>query len=299
MKKIELTHLQPIAEGIYLEGLAVDEARQLVWYSDVVGGGVFGVNQEGELAFTLNSDRRWTGGIYINSDGCILSSGAGGIMWNHPESGDQGWLINELNGQTANGINEMWSDGAGGLFFGTVDIERVAQGQKTRPTALYHLGRDRSLTLLVDDVNFSNGFVYAPSSGRFYLSDSFNVAWAFDVGPNLSLNNRRVLLDKKDCDGMVIDQEGNIWISGFASPNFISRVSPEGDELSPVQTPPGATTQMRFGGDDLKDIYLTIVPMGGGDSLKKGEKPRGGSQLLKGRSSVAGVAPPLSHFVLR
>jgi len=219
-------------------------------------------------------------------------------MWNHPESGGHGWLINEIDGQPVNGINEMWSDGAGGIFFGTVDIERVAQGQKTRPTALYHLACDRSLTLLVDAINFSNGFVYEPSSSRFYLSDSFNVAWTFDVGPNLSLNNRRVLLEKKDCDGMVIDQEGNIWISGFASPNVIRRVSPEGEELTPIQTPSGATTQMRFGGADLKDIYLTIVPMGGGDSLKKGEKPSGGSQLLTGRSSVAGVAPPLSNFVL-
>jgi hypothetical protein len=31
-----------IAKGLYLEGLAVDYARDVVWYSDVIAGGVHG-----------------------------------------------------------------------------------------------------------------------------------------------------------------------------------------------------------------------------------------------------------------
>ncbi len=299
MTDVSLKNLSPIAEGVYLEGLAIDEKRGLIWYSDVVAGGVHAVSSDGRKVFCLNPERRWTGGIFLNDDGCILSSGAGGIKWNHPESGSSGWLINCIDGQPINGVNEMWSDGAGGIFFGTVDIENVALGQQTRETALYHLAKDQTLRQLVNAINFSNGFVYDEKRHSLYLSDSFNAVLTFDVDENLCLSNRRVLVDKKDCDGMVHDQEGCLWISGFASSGVICRVNFLGEMLAPIQTPEGATTQLRFGGDDNKDIYFTLVPIDGGASLKKGETPKGGSLLYKGRSNVAGVKAQLAEFSLR
>ena len=46
----------------------------------------------------------------MNEDGAVLSSGVGGIMWNHPDTGRSGWLIREIGGNPVNGINEMKSD---------------------------------------------------------------------------------------------------------------------------------------------------------------------------------------------
>src|ERR1700726_4582548 len=109
-----------IAKGLYLEGLAVDYARGLVWYSDVIAGGIHGVKPGGTV-ISFNQHRKWTGGILLNEDGSVLSSGAGGIMWNNPQTGRSGWLINRLNGVPINGINEMVPDGSGGVYFGTVD----------------------------------------------------------------------------------------------------------------------------------------------------------------------------------
>ena len=37
-----------IASGIYLEGLSYDFARNVVWYSDVIRGGIHGITPEGE-----------------------------------------------------------------------------------------------------------------------------------------------------------------------------------------------------------------------------------------------------------
>src|SRR5580700_3334271 len=97
---------EQIAKGFYLEGLAVDHARNVVWYSDVIGGGVHGVTPQGSVVTTFNPDRMWTGGIMLNEDGSVLSSGAGGIMWNHPDTGKSGWLIADIGGTPINGINE-------------------------------------------------------------------------------------------------------------------------------------------------------------------------------------------------
>ena len=88
---------EKIASGIYLEGLAVDVERDLVWYSDVVAGGVHAVTRDGSIR-SFNEDRMWTGGIMLNRDGTALSSGQGGIAWNHPETGRSGWLLQEIDG---------------------------------------------------------------------------------------------------------------------------------------------------------------------------------------------------------
>ena len=41
----------------------------------------------------------WTGGIMMNEDGSVLSTGQGGIMRNNPDTGKSGWLLDELEGK--------------------------------------------------------------------------------------------------------------------------------------------------------------------------------------------------------
>lgn len=298
MAGLDVGKFERIAEGIYLEGLAVDHQRNVVWYSDVIAGGIYGVKPDGRKVGSCNVGRMWTGGCLMNDDGSILSSGAGGIMWNHIETGESGWLLHEIDGQVINGINELVPDGTGGIFFGTNDIEMIEKGQPTRPTALYRLTPDREVVRVAEDVNFSNGIAYDAKRRKFYCSDTFNVAWVWDVEDDLSLSNRRVLLDKKDCDGMAMDAEGNIWITGFRSPGTIVRISPTGNSLPPVETPPGCTTQIRFGGSDMRDYFINVVPSDGGDSLKEGKPLNGMSYLYRGRSAVPGAPVGPAGFKL-
>ncbi|HEX7853552.1 MAG TPA: SMP-30/gluconolactonase/LRE family protein [Sphingobium sp.] len=288
---------EKIASGLYLEGLAVDHDRGAIWYSDVIAGGIHGVMRDGSTR-SFNAGRMWTGGIMMNADGSVLSSGPGGIMWNNPDTGKSGWLIHEIDGQAINGINEMMPDGTGGIYFGTNDIEKVITGETTRPTALYRLTVERQLIRLADGIGFTNGIMLSPDRTRFYCNDTFVCTWAFDVGPDLSLSNKRVFLDKIDVDGMALDAQGNAWITGFRS-SHLTRVRPDGTLLEPVQTPAGAITQLRFGGADMRDIYFNSVPADGGDGLKDGVLPtRHDSVLYKGRSEVPGMRIDPARFDL-
>jgi sugar lactone lactonase YvrE len=292
------TVFEDLAQGVYLEGLAVDHERGVIWYSDVIAGGIHGVRADGTPVATLNPQRMWTGGILLNADGAVLSSGQGGIMWNHPGTGRSGWLIEELEGEPINGINEMWPDGEGGIFFGTNDIEMVIAARESRPTALYRLTQDRRVIPLARGLKFSNGLAFDPVRRSLYCSDTFGCAWAWDVASDLTLSRQRVLLAREDCDGLALDLQGNIWITGFRSPGIIRRVTPEGVEMDPAVTPPGSTTQVRFGGPDQRDIYITLVPADGGDSLKDGKPLSGSSRLCRGRSPVPGVLVVPADFAL-
>lgn len=298
MGELAVGAFEKVASGIYLEGLAVDYARDTIWYSDVIAGGIHGVKPDGTPVTTFNKDRMWTGGVMMNHDGAVLSSGEGGIMWNHPETGRSGWLIDTIDGAPINGINEMVPDGTGGIFFGTNDIEMVIKGEATRPTALYRLTTGRELVKLADGLGFTNGIAYDPQHRRFYCNDTFHCTWAFDVTDDLMLANKHEFLRKEDVDGMALDAEGNVWITGFRS-NFLTRLTPGGSELPRVETPAGSITQVRFGGADMRDIYFNSVPADGGDTLKEGgEITSRNSFLFRGRSEVAGLPIAPARFQL-
>lgn len=287
-----------IAQGLYLEGLAVDHARDIVWYSDVIAGGIHGVKPDGKRVTSFNENRKWTGGVMMNADGCVFSSGEGGIMWNDPETGASGWLVDRIEGRPVNGINEMVPDGDGGIFFGTIDIERVIAGEATRPCSLYRLTRERELIRVADEIGFTNGLMYDRARGAFYCNDTFNGTLAFTVAGDCTLTDQRRLLEKEDADGMALDAEGNLWITGFRS-SFFTRLAPDGIRLADVATPAGSITQLRFGGPDGRDCYFHSVPSDGGDTLKEGgEITATNSFLYKARSSVPGALVQPARFQL-
>jgi sugar lactone lactonase YvrE len=292
------TACEAIAEGLYLEGLAIDHERDAIWYSDVIAGGVHGIRSNGTPITTINPQRMWTGGVIMNADGRVLSSGESGIMWNDPETGRSGWLIDTIDDRPINGVNEMVSDGAGGIVFGINDIERVIKGEATRPTALYRLTASRELVHLAGDIGFSNGIMYDPERARLYCNDTFRGTWGFDVATGFVLQNRALILDKEDADGMSIDETGNIWITGFRSSHFV-RLAPDGTPLEPFEMGKGSITQLRFGGPDMRDIYFNSVPADGGDTLKEGgEITAKRSFLYCARSPIPGKRLQPAHFIL-
>jgi sugar lactone lactonase YvrE len=260
-----------VARGLYLEGLAVDYGRSLVWYSDVIAGGIHGVAADGPTR-VMDPERMWTGGIIMNEDGKVLSSGQHGIRWNDPDTGANGWLIERIGGAPINGINEMVADGHGGMFCGTVDIEKIIEGQPTRPATLYHLAPDGTARVAADGLGFANGLMLSPDGKRLYYCDTFDGVYAFDVSPDLELSHRRRLLGKEDADGMALDAEGNLLVTGYKS-GAIVRLSPEGQELGSIETPAGGITQVRFGGADMRDMWFTAVAADAGDTLAVGETP--------------------------
>jgi len=288
---------ETLAAGIYLEGLAVDYARDAVWFSDVIGAGLHGIARDGRT-WTCNADRMWTGGIMMNEDGSVLSSGQGGIMWNNPDTGKSGWLIDTIDGERVNGINEMMPDGHGGIYFGTVDIAMIEQGQPARPALIYHLAVDGTVRVAAEGLGFANGIMLSADGSQLFYNDTFDGTYALDVKADGTLGPRRKLLEKYDADGMALDAEGNLLLTGFQS-GHLERIRPDGTVLPPVQTPAKAITQVRFGGADMRDYYLTTVPADGGDSLKEG-KPltEKKSFLMRGRAEVPGMPIALARFTL-
>jgi sugar lactone lactonase YvrE len=288
-------NFEPLAEGYYLEALLIDDTT--VWYTDVVEGGVRRLNADGTVTIWL-ADRRMVGGLLLNEDGCLLVSGAGGIVWFNPATHASGVLLDTIEEQPIPGVNEMRPDGRGGIYFGTLDLPAILRGETPGPVGLYRLAVDGKLTSLWDGLVFTNGLSLSPDGSRLYHNESFVGTFAYDVSADGSLANRIKLLKKPDCDGLALDADGNIWVTGFASAELL-RLNTDGSIAQRIAVPGDAATNVRFGGADGRDMYVTVVSRSAAAALKNGAVPTSKSSVLyRGRSDVAGQPIPRTRFRL-
>lgn len=277
-----------LARGFYLEGLLVDGDD--IWFTDVTLGGV----QNLRTGQTVLPGRTMIGGLLLNYDGSLLVAGLGGIDWVSPQSGAQGVLVSGIDG-----ANEMRSDGAGGVLFGTIDLPAILQGRKPGPSSIRRLTSDGTMRVLRDGLTFANGLSLSADGKALYFNESFAAVRSFAVGPGLVLGEMITMLEKYDCDGMALDANGNVWICGFAS-DYLLCLSPAGRELDRIALPGPACTNLRFGGADMRDLYVTVVDPAAAQRLAEGvaltEKS---SVLYRSRAPVVGAPIARTEFTLK
>src|SRR5215475_15315894 len=85
---------------------------------------------------------------------------------------------------------------------------------------VYRIDPDGSLRLLVDDFALPNGLAFSPDESVLYIDDSAKKhIRAFDVRPDGTLSNSRILLDMASDDpgvpdGFKVDVHGNVFCTG-------------------------------------------------------------------------------------
>jgi sugar lactone lactonase YvrE len=293
--QLDTIKLEPVVQGFYLEALLVD--GDTVWYGDVTVGGINRLESNGSINTWL-PERRLVGGLLLNEDGSVLVSGANGIHWFNPVTNASGVLIDSVNGEPLKGVNEMRPDGKGGMYFGGSDMPAIEAGTKPGPVGLYRLDADRHATQLCDGLVFTNGLTHNRDGTKLFHNESFVGTFVYDILPDGSLSNRTQLLKKRDVDGMALDVEGNLWISGFGSGEIL-RMQPDGTVVQRIALPGDAATNVRFGGADNRDVYITVVSVAAAQSIKNGVMPTTKtSTLYRGRSEVAGQPIPRTRFRL-
>ena len=94
---------------------------------------------------------------------------------------------------------------------------------------------------------------------------------AYDLSDEGTVSNMRVFHDfspGRSGDGMTIDSEGNLWVAAGlnrlrgTSETLDTRAgvhvfSPDGELLELIPIPEDTITNVAFGGDDLRTVYVT------------------------------------------
>lgn len=161
---------------------------------------------------------------------------------------------------SANRFNDGKCDAAGRFWAGTMALnEEESSGN------LYVMETDLSVKKKIESVTISNGIAWnADGTVMYYINTPTNYVFAFDYNiEHGNINNQRVVLDLTHengyADGMTIDEEGMLWIAFYGGWRVARYNSNTGKLLQQIEFPASNVTCCTFGGNDLKDLYVTTA----------------------------------------
>ncbi len=259
------------------------------YWTDIRAGRMFRFHPStGEHRESYNGDP--VGGFTIQGDGSFLLFMEDGAirLWN---SGLLSTVIDEIPEERGGRFNDVIADGQGRVLCGTV---HASNGYGS----LYRLDTSGEYTLLLENIQCSNGMGFSKDKRTLYHTDSLKkTIYCFDYSEETGeIHNQRVFTRVRDKvgegipDGLTVDSEDCIWSARWGG-SCVVRYSPKGNELSRIQFPAGRVSSLTFGGKDYGDLYVTTA---GGDN--KEQHGEGAGAVFRVRPGVRGKPEFLSRI---
>ena len=174
-------------------------------------------------------------------------------------------IANSFKGRQLNRPNDVVVKSDGSIYFTDPWTFPGPQQQWDLDFAgVYRVSPDLgTLTLLVQDFVLPNGLAFSPDEKVLYVNDSRRAhIRAFDMAPSgalAMLATDRVFCDLRGDrpgipDGMKVDVEGNVYCGGAGG---VWVLDPSGKHLGTIVHGQSMTTNLAWGDDDWKTLYLT------------------------------------------
>jgi sugar lactone lactonase YvrE len=178
-------------------------------------------------------------------------------------------LADSFEGKRFNSPNDLAITKTGNVYF--TDPRYI--GDEPRELdfeGVFLVEPNGTVKLATRDVEKPNGILVSADQSIVYVADNnsdpagAHTLLAFDVGPDGTLENKRVLFDfgpnKRGIDGMTLDQQGNIYATaGSGSEGGVYVFDPQGAALAFIPIP-GDPTNCVFGvGKWAKRLYITAA----------------------------------------
>lgn len=242
------------------EGPVWDAQRGCLWFVDIKGkklhrfdpatAALSSADAPGEIGWALPAD-----------NGRLLCGLQSGLHWFDTETrGFTFWRVVEPT-LPGNRLNDACTDGAGRVWFGSMDnSESAATGH------FYRLDAGQIDRVGPGPVSITNGPAVSPGGDRIYFTDTIGRRiWQAALNDDGSLGDARLFLtftgDEGYPDGSITDVEGNVWV-GFFAGHGARRFDPAGREIEFVRLPVANVTKLAFGGEGLTTLYATTAAKG-------------------------------------
>ncbi len=185
------------------------------------------------------------------------------------ETGKLDVLYAECNGIPLNGPNDIVFDKHGGFWF--TDLGKT-RGRIKDVGALFYAKPDGSMIReAVFPIESPNGVGLSPDEDVVYVADTVpGRLWAFDVAePGVVARSDGPLPGRfvgapqglNFFDSLAVDSEGNVCVATIFN-GGITSISSDGSQMTHTAFDDFITTNICFGGADLKTAYVTLSSTG-------------------------------------
>ncbi|WP_232278544.1 SMP-30/gluconolactonase/LRE family protein [Paenibacillus sp. 481] len=123
---------------------------------------------------------------------------------------------------------------------------------------------DGAVTLLESGMGTTNGIEVGPNEDVLYVNESVQRRiWAYRLSPDGNISDKRLFHQFNDfgLDGMRCDIDGNVYVTRFGK-GTVAILSPTGQLLEEIRLHGNNCTNVTFGGEDGRTVYVTVADQG-------------------------------------
>lgn len=237
----------------FTEGPAAD-AKGNLFFTDVRSNRIHKWSVYGRLS-TFRENTGAANGLFFDKDGNLLAcEGNSRRVISISPDGEVTVAADNYEGRKLNRPNDLWIDPKGGVYFSDPyfgprgDMEQDGE-------YVYYITPDKSEVIrVIDDMKRPNGVIGTPDSKRLYVADyGADKTFMYKINKDGTLSDKK-LFAPEGLDGMTIDSEGNIYITGKS--NFVSVYNKKGEKIEAIKVPE-QPANLCFGGRDNKTLFIT------------------------------------------
>ena len=250
--------LEKLADGFeFTEGPACDRDGN-VFFTDQPNDRILKWSIEGKLSTSMQPCGRANGLSFDHEGNLWACADEKNELWKIDPKGKTTVMIKDYQGKLLNGPNDVWiRPGDSGLYFTDPFYKRPywKRGPKEQSCeAVYYFNpADKKLARVIDDLQQPNGIIGTPDGKTLYVADiAAKQTFLYDIKPDGSLTNKN-LVCKLGSDGMTIDNQGDIYLTG----NGVTVFDKTGQKLTNIPIPERWTGNVTFGGKDRHLLFIT------------------------------------------
>ncbi|MGB7768743.1 MAG: SMP-30/gluconolactonase/LRE family protein [Verrucomicrobiia bacterium] len=249
--------LEKLAGGFaFTEGPTCDQAGN-VFFVDQPNNRIMEWSVEGKLS-TFMQPSGYANGMCFDANGNLIAcADEHNQLWSIAPDKKVTVLIKDFQGKYLNGPNDVWVAPNGAMYITDPFYQRTWWDHSTMALTneeVFYLSPDhQQLVRVTDDLKKPNGITGTPDGKTLFVADiGAGQTWRYDIQPDGPLTNK-TLFCKMGSDGMTIDADGNIYITGHGVTVF----DKTGRQIGHIDVKEPWTANVSFGGKDHKTLFIT------------------------------------------
>lgn len=249
--------VEKLAGGFkFTEGPTADKEGN-VFFTDQPNNRIMKWSVDGKLSTFLQPAGRANGMFFDGQGNLIACADENMELWSISPDGRHTVLAKEYEGKPINSSNDVWVRADGSLFFTDPFYKREWWAHDKPPQGteqVYFLSADRKkLTRVTSDLQQPNGIIGTPDGKQLFVADiRAGKTYSYDIQADGSLVNKKLHCELGS-DGMTLDAEGNLYLTGQGVIVF----DKTGRKIGTIEVPERWTANVSFGGKDHRTLFIT------------------------------------------